>query len=67
MHNNQPIAPGASYDSEVKALIRAGSFIVKTGSDLRDLKVERVKVFGESTFMISDPHKDWGIATLETT
>lgn len=64
--NENPLTPGAAYDSQLKAYIRAGKFLVACGSKLEDLKVSRVELFGEKTLVIKDPCKDWGIATLES-
>ena len=64
---HQPLASGACCDSQVKAYVRAGKFLIASGSRLEDLQLERCEVFGEKTLLIKDPAKDWGIATLEAT
>jgi hypothetical protein len=63
---NGPLTPGASYGSPLIAYLRAGKFLIACGSRLEDLEAVPVEVFGESTLMVKDPAKSWGIATLET-
>jgi hypothetical protein len=50
----------------VKALCRAGSYVMKHGTQMSNLQVREIDLFGRSALMIKDPDKSWGIATLET-
>ena len=65
--DNKPLAPGASYDCEVKALCKAGSYVMRHGTQMSNLQVREIDLFGRSALMIKDPDKSWGVATLETT